>query len=283
MGLDQGAIPVSEKSGATCLALALAVLAMGASSPIARAQPRIDLSWDDCSPIVAAKSSATDSSSATLFVSVTGLTETYDAYSVKLWYGTDMQCQATTTSTPDAWRFDDAGCQTRALIQLFYGTSNKSCPPAADPLTALRVESVNHGPLQFDPDTPVGAMHIRAIASFEPRTPDPGTRYLMLGIRFDHTWSTSGAGTPGLTCGGLEVPVCFSLWPGIGHTQGGPGNPYCNDWGRPRSSYYRPDNTEVPIPPGQAYVTYNVSGSFGCFEATPAQATTWGQIKGRYR
>ena len=113
-----------------------------------------------------------------------------------------------------------------------------------------------------------------------PQTPDPAQRYHLLAIRFDHTHSVSGPGTPGLTCGGYDQPLCFALWSGL-QTHGG----NCLLPRHPTSHYVAPDGTEEPFQLGQGFASFGLdpATAFSCFEVTPVRGATWGAIKAQYR
>ena len=88
------------------------------------------------------------------------------------------------------------------------------------------------------------------------------TRYFLERIQFDMNAAVVGPGTPDVTCGGLEVPMCFALtyatWVDLA------GNEI-------------PFNRSNPSPA----VTFN--GPIPCPWVVPAKATTWGSIKSQYR
>ena len=103
----------------TVLALAF-VAAAGAS----HAQT-VDLSWDNCTPIVTNKDTALPGGPLSFFASVLGQTTPHQAYQV-WWLVGDANAQL-----PDAWRFDAAGCNGGFITYNDQPPTlmAKSCPP----------------------------------------------------------------------------------------------------------------------------------------------------------
>src|SRR5262245_12089074 len=96
-------------------------------------------------------------------------------------------------AVPDAWRFDDAGCQTGSQLLLGTNAFNKACPAlkGANSLTIT----------QYAPDL-AGEADLRLAITYDNATPLPATRYTVWVITFDHTFSTTGPTNPGVDCGG---------------------------------------------------------------------------------
>ena len=95
---------------------------------------------------------------------------------------------------------------------------------------------------------------------------NPATRYFLMGVVFDHTFSVVGPGTPGLTCGGFEQDIFIDFDPGF--VGGHPNPPIWLDL----------QGFEHDFLIGNGRVTF-----CGSFEPVPAEATTWGAIKDAYR
>ena len=103
-------------------------------------------------------------------------------------------------------------------------------------------------------------------------TPVAATKYFLMDAEFNFSFATEGAtdGAAG-TCGGLDVPMCFTLITASYIINDGSGNeiPFnfhggaTGDWATAHSST-------------QGTVT-------GCTATTPAQPRTWGSIKSQYR
>jgi hypothetical protein len=258
------------------------VLLLAALPRIAAGEATVDLSWNDCSPIVAATSADPDHPVSTLYVSARGWTEPHEGYVVRLWIGADLPCEGLATSTPDAWRFDADGCNA-GKVATFLAFASKTCPSVAGAIGGDWNGHFLAYTSGSDPYSPQGSMRFVMLRSYPTVVPDPATRYLLVGIRFDHSSSTTGAGTPGVSCGGLETPICVALWPDQEHIHGGPGCQPDSE-NRDVTSYLRSsDNAQVRFVHGQGWASVNVNGSFGCFQATPARDATWGSIKDQYR
>jgi hypothetical protein len=264
--------------------LPLAIVAIPVLGPAlpAQAWPTLDLSWSNCSPIVSTRFAVPGQPISTLFCSATGMDSVHTGYVVKLWFATEMTCRAE-TSTPDAWRFDTPGCQS-GLAQVDFTGRDPACPQLSGPLPpALTLVDFEYSP-PFDDlwnYTAVCAMRLTTAVAYPnaPQTPDPAQRYHLLAIRFDHTHSVPGAGTPGVTCGGYDRSVCLALWSGM-QTAGG----YCL-LPRPVASSFVSDGIEYPFQIGQGFASFGLdpATSFSCFEVVPARSATWGAIKAQYR
>jgi len=202
-------------------------LLLARADPVA-AEPRLDLSWDACSPLVVDKTAGPADRSFTLYCSVTGMTQQHRGYQVNLWFAGPMVCH-------DQWT------------------------------------------------TPPGAMRAFAAVGYANtvQTPDPLRRYQLSSIRFDHTYSVEGPGTPGATCGGFEQPVCFALFPRAGRLTGS-----CFGYaGYEDASFLDAAGQPQEFGFGQPYLSFGREPGVWqwCFEATPARAATWGAIKSPYR
>ena len=243
----------------------------------------VDLSWNQCSPVVSAASSDPANPVSTLYVTARDWSEPHTSYVVRLWFGGELPCREMTTSTPDAWRFDADGCNAGRL-ETFLAFASKACSPAAPAMGGSWNGHFVHYTAGSDFYAPTGSMRFVMFRNYAAVTPDPASRYLLVGIRFDHSASIAGPGTPGVSCGGLETPLCVALWPYQRPTVLGPG---CqDDVPEPDfdSAYIRSsDNTAVAFAHGQGWASFNVAGTFGCFQATPARDATWGAIKAQYR
>jgi len=108
-----------------------------------------------------------------------------------------------TASVPDAWRFDDAGCQTSSRVTTNNLADTKSCPAmlGSNPLaiTNLTYETAAH------------RENFRLAYVYDPFTPAPGVIYTMWNIVFDHTHSVSGTDGDGSTCDNAGLPMTISM------------------------------------------------------------------------
>lgn len=243
-----------------------ALILAAASPEIAPAAPGvIDLSWGNCSPVVADVASGTQTAS--LIASVLGNDETHVAYQVRF-----LMADAT-RHVPDAWRFDAAGCQGSSLVTMNHipvGALAKTCPAFQGIGASIQIRDYDFVP----PGSQLLKSEIRGVlANTYPSgmTSVATQRYFLAEFLFDHQFSAEGPGTPGVTCGGLETPMCFVLFWGPPEIHGSAGT----------SSFIRQsDGVELYFQPGNIAVTVN--GFHGC-PYVPAARSTWGQVKGAYR
>lgn len=268
------AVPVRpRRRDLTFTLVLLAVLA-----PV-RAHAGADLSWQACAPIQGNRSPGPGETTSTLYVSATGLEILHRGYSFQLWWAAELAC-GETAWTPDAWRFDSGGCQPRRSGEISLVPPSPSCPAlygAVDPTRDIL--EIRWSPPDFG--TPSGAMRAMVAASYNERvqTPDPAKRYFMAALRFDHSSSVAGEGTPGVTCGGYETPLCFSLWSGPSPGEPCDGQRFSDIFTVGLEGAYDP----IPIGEGVASFGLDPSTAFACFRTTPAAAATWGAVKAQYR
>ncbi len=238
-------------------AVLLATL-VGGASPAPAAT--IDLSWDACSPLVAARNSS-GPGQYSLFVSATGQSQGHRGYQFNVLYRVDPPGGA----VPDAWRFDLAGCQTLGLITIRHtATTNvaKTCPSFQGNLPSIQIRDVSYDLFTSRARVVLANQYSAGIA-----TANPATRYLLGEIRFEHVFSVSGLGTPGETCGGFEKNMEFRLRSDFIGTPA-PGYP----------SWLDLDGVTHDFELGQSVVTFCGDGC-----PVPAASATWGGIKGQYR
>ncbi len=221
-----------------CIGLALA-------GEQASGAPLFRLSWDTCNPLVSHKVVA-PGTIASLVGSVTGQDQVHGGYTL-------MLTGHAAASIPDAWQFDDDGCQPYPVIidYIVVTAIGKVCP------TFSQFGPVSVQERTFDYDATSGSVRA-ALAIRYPTvlSSNPATRYFTLRILFDHTDSVSGGGTPGVTCGGLESLITFDV---------------------ERAVWINAANEEVPWPLENDHVT--AAG----VPPVPALDRTWGQIKSIYR
>jgi len=222
----------------------------------AHAEGTFDLSWDGCTgPIT---KSIVPGSVSTVYATVSGQSAGHNAYGVTL--AISINCPSALLdplTPPDAWRFDAAGCQGSISNSLLLIDRNpesalsKTCPTFNQHAEGtLQIAKVQYDPFVNN----VGVELILAV-SYGPgvASSDPNTRYTLGRFVIDQSHGVTGAGTPG-TCGGLEIPVC--IW-----TRDQGWNALSGTW-----STWTPGVT-----------------SLRTTSATPARATTWGEIRNQYR
>lgn len=264
-----GSILAAMRSPAPFLASAACAAFLFAVAPSVRvagaASGEIALSWESCSPIV--RDVTATSSPMSLFISVLGNDETHEAYQVRFVMG------GADHTVPDAWRFDSEGCQPGALLSIEHlpsGALAKTCPAfQGNTTSSTQLEGFGF----LGPSDVYGPGIMRGVLAniySEGSTSTASQRYFLAEFRFDHIQSVSGEAVPGVTCGGLETPLCFSLLTGP------------QDPGVGTSAYYRlGDPTEIAFD-GNSSTWVTVNGLGGC-PAVPATPSTWGQIKSVYR
>ena len=114
---------------------------------------------------------------------------------------------------PDAWRFDDGGCQTSSQWLASTGAFSKACP-------ALRAASGVTESSYYGIDPSSG--HGRLVLSCQHAgyTASPVERYTLWTITLDHAYSVVGPTTSGVDCGGVELPLVFGLETDFWHADG---------------------------------------------------------------
>ena len=170
---------------------ALALVACFAGAAHAAAPGCVRLSWGSCDPWNMDKpfSAAIQN----LVVSAFGVGDDN--------IGTDITIHIR-PAVPDAWRFDDGGCQcptpaTCGLNPVTNSFNSKSCPvmKGANALAITNYSIVSGG--QVD---------LRLAITYDPVVgPVPSQRYTLWQVLFDHTFSNVGPSPPDhSTCGGAE-------------------------------------------------------------------------------
>jgi hypothetical protein len=214
----------------------------------------VDMTWDGCTgPVDKTTNVAAPYS---IFVTVIGHDEGHKGYDVRIIYGNASQ------QVPDAWRFDANGCEGSSLVTMDF--NSKACP------RFQQNSSGNVGPITkvefsppFDP-YPVTLMRALFAWVYSPDVTavNPGTRYLLVRIGFDLSQAVPGPGTPGITCGGFEEPMCFRL---------------------SNASFLDTNNVEKLFNRSNPMLAVSFNGAGVCPGAVPAKPATWGSIKGQYR
>lgn len=235
---------------------ALAALALAA--PVHAADGTFNLSWDTCTGPLD-KTIGAAAPAASLYGSVIGFDVPFKAYQVQMIWG-----NSGTTTVPDSWRFDAPGCQSSSFITILHlapAAVVKTCPTLQGPVSSIQIKDVSKvstSAAPYDGDylrlTMANALGDNVV------TPVAATRYFVVGAVFDHTFSVVGATTPGLTCGGVEQPICIATI--IATYLDAAGAEW--NWGMG----------------GNRGATVN--GSAGCPQS-PVKNTTWGAIKSQYR
>ena len=244
--------------------LALVVLARPAAGGV-------DVSWNACSPIVTDRLLPSGATSSRLYFSVTGLTGTVKSFEIRFRYGSQWAGDCGALHPPDAWRFDDAGCEGQAnLLQIKTTSSDPACPQLTGP-TGLNLTKIEYDPL-------IGRETVIIARAWSPAiTVDPAVRYQIANVTFDHTYAVSGPGAPPETCGGFEQPICFTFQ-GSHDAHGD-----CYRFGQ--NSYLDGDGVEHSFGafPSVIATFRSDASSVACNGATPATPKTWGALRAQYR
>ena len=146
----------------------------------------VRVSWNSCSPQVS-DTYFSGPGTYKLVISATGVAQPMIGHDSSLLFGFGLA---------DAWRFDDAGCQTGSQWSASPTAFSKSCPAL---LGNAPLPIVFFG---YAPDTQCG--ELRLAVAFDEITPVAATRYTLWQVTFDHTYSVVGPSTPGEACGGAE-------------------------------------------------------------------------------
>jgi hypothetical protein len=181
----------------TAVGLLLAVVASTAYGETVR------LSWNSCDPWNRNTNFADPGGYDyyKLVISATGCDGPY--------VGHESVIETSPSYVPDAWRFDDNGCQTGSQLSISTNALSKVCP-------AFR----GGGAVAVTSYTVDGNARIHLGISFAPFTPSPTTLYTLWQLTFDHTYSVSGPSNPGEGCGGAEQQLGFSVMTTFHHTDG---------------------------------------------------------------
>ncbi len=231
------------------------LLLLDLAAPRSAPATTIDLSWNTCAPIQSVLPDAAPGP-ISLYISAIGQAELHFGYQFR------FALSGYNDSVPDAWHFDDAGCQTRSFLGIYTHPSSfvaKACPAFGGPFTTEEVHAFGYAA----PSTGVPANMLSGFVShtYEARSGprEPTQRYFLARFEFDHTYSVPGVSTPGVDCGGFEQPICIELVP----TQ-------C--WWRNLLGQ------QVGFGVGNGAVGFRESCT-----PLPAAPGTWGAIKGQYR
>ncbi len=226
-------------------------IALLAFPPSVGGKPTYRLSWDGCD--YRDQRSWEGPQLYRAIFSVTGLDSAIGGY----WFTIAVHSHSVTPFCgtlpfPDAWRFDDEGCQSSRLQQL-----SSAADPACPSLVGDNESPVYHAGF----DSAFAYLTIDVLNSFDPVMTTPGAHYTLTQLLFDMTSAVPGAIEPGSTCGGADAPICFSV------------------------------NRAVVIYPFLASESPNlVPSTIGwdfdpewCYYCPQTESATWGRVKSLYR
>jgi hypothetical protein len=160
---------------------------------------------------------------------------------------------------PDAWRFDDPGCQSASHVQAISKGNSRSCPPL------LGQSPLFISFLWYDSSAQRAGIRL-STGGYSAFTPAPGITYTLWNLFFDHTQSVVGADGDPATCDHVEQPLCFYF-------------PDPADDNYPMYLWTSDFSREPLTPsPQDGMITWNG----GC-QPVAAKASTWARIKATYR
>lgn len=242
------------KRGLVLLVVCVACLAVAGTATARDSDGTYRISWDGCDPQVLDKVFTT--ASIYKFV-ISGDNFTPGATEDNnLGYDFKVQVRPVVAGPlPDAWRFDDAGCQTGSQISLSFSAFSKACPTMAGgaplPITQYGVDSGN----------PAYA-EIRLAVAYNDVVVQAGLRYTFWQVSLDHSFSVVAPTTPPNDCGEADAQLCIGVTETVLAT-------------------LRGDSAKLQVKPGDVnYVTWNTPAT--C-DGVPSVPATWGKVKSLYR
>jgi hypothetical protein len=197
--------------------------------------PLLRYSWDQCDPVVTNK----DFSGPMVY------RQTLSAVDLPVGF-VGFQIVLSFTDLPPAWQFMEGGCAGPERL------SASPLVPGCDAIPGLELQ-VFYAPIVTEPGPHVELVVIGSTK--QPLTADPGRRYGLATLEFDHASS-------GTTCGGATEPVCAHV--------------------RYADSYQT--HSIVTFVTVEDFVGWNdPPNTLGCPGATRGRAGTWGRVKAIYR
>ncbi len=228
---------------------AVALVALATHTTGARSEPVLRYTWGDPDAVRTEQSFAGPGVYRQT-VSVTGLSGSVEEFWVDLSTG---RCWG----RPDAWAalcgFDGLDCAGRTGF-LTWTPAVAGC--AVIPGLTLGVGASGR---VTDPN---GILFIHATID-PPLVADPGTRYAIATLSFDHSYSVSGGGDA-THCGSADGPFCFGVQ-------------------RAAFKVLTPDGYDWIIPDYEEHALSWQSTAGACFDAVPARGSSWGRLKTMYR
>jgi len=224
-------------------------------TPPGGAEPTLRLSWDSCDPQIVSKWFTTPTTYKLVISAADFSPDPTDDDLIGVAMVLPVTClPGCGGGFPDAWRFDDLGCQTSSQVKYSRKPLNADCPA----LGGMNPWSLT---LMDAPDA-WGQAHIRlGVVWDNPVTPGPNTRYTVWQVIFDMSYAEAGVGTPGTSCGGAGSAMS------IGYDQAY----FLSQTGGGARVYARTS------PGDSGFVLWNHEGE------VPTRSTTWGRVKAQYR
>ena len=242
------------------------IFVLCATSALARANPSLSFTWNSCTGPI--QQASTGPGTYSLYVTVTGVQAPHRAY--EAWFS----LAAVKGDVPDAWRFDESGCQGLSAIR-FCPPSPLDVPSLVDDCPVmwgkgrfLVIHGIRPWISQDPPGVPSNGLVFELANAYDDvTTPDPNKRYFLYRVDFDHANSVAGAGTPGTSCGGFENDIVIR-----------PIASRCNWLTVPPADQY-PSEVRFDLP--QPYAQFGDKETVS--DTTPAALSSWGSIKAQYR
>lgn len=235
------------------LAVSVACLAVAGTVAAQDTQGTYRISWDNCDPQVVNK----DWAGVAIYKIVLSGDNFTPGDAIDNNVGTDFNIdfRPVTPPLPDAWRFDDVGCQTGSQLILSSNALSKACA-AFKGLNPLAITFYG-----ADVANPAFAQ-LRLAITYDMFSPTAGLRYTFWQISFDHSYSTVNPTTPGVDCGEVDQPLCIAPTFAILLTQRG-------------------ISAQMQLKAGDSgFVTWQSPATCNGIPSVPA---TWGKVKGLYR
>ncbi len=222
--------------------LALVVLMVVIAGAV-QAQETTRLAWNSCNAVP--DQTFTGPAIYKLVLSCIGATGLYSGHDTLVNLGPAFPI-------PDAWRFDDLGCEGNTLIAFSNAGLVKTCP-ALQGTAPLGITNYGY-------DTNISPyVQIRMANTFNEFNAVSTQRYTLFIVSFDMTYAVTGPGDPPNSCGGAEIGMNFqSMGTEFLHTDGHLSKDTTN------SELFATWQGGAPIP-------------------TQTTTTTWSRMKGLYR
>lgn len=230
------------------LVLAVALVATAGLAAGARGAPVLRYTWGD-PDAVRPEQWFTGPGVYQQTLSVTGLSGSVEEFSVGIVFGS---CWVVPGIWPSLCR-DEHDCAGRTG---FFTWTHAVAGSA--PIPGLTLEIYPFGATTH----PFGWVSIHGRID-PPLVAEPGTRYAIATISFDHSYSVTGEGDS-VHCGGYETPFCFSL-EGAEFQMSAPGG------------------FVTVVPDYETYALGWQRTGATCPNAVPARSSSWGRLKTMYR
>jgi hypothetical protein len=225
----------------------LAFLLAAALPTAAGAAPMLRYSWDACDPPVPTDKSWAGPGIYTQVLSVSGLASPISGFGVSIGWGTYIS---------SAWSFYDGGpCWGSGVA--CQGSARLTAVPTGGSCASIPGSTLTVMPLFCGITDPHWNLYIRGVID-PPLEPDPGTRYTLAVLQYDHRRSAAGTQDPAVACGDAEQGRCFAIASAGTSTE--------------------------PLLFENGFVSWQDPANLsGCPGSTPVRNHTWGRIKSLYR